>query len=392
MKIGIYVGPAHPGNGGSYTLVRALVEALETCETKHALRILQLAPNDGPLPTSLPTTQISGARSPARRILNRVQDYLGMPDQRDAGVVAQIEALDLHLLWCLTPASLMTRLPYVATVWDLAHRLEPAFPEVSTTGWSWDSREAQYARVLPRATYVVVGGATLGEDVSRAYGVSPSRIRVLPLTCTPPRPPQVPQAASADRRPYLFYPAQFWPHKNHVGLLHALKEVREHHGLDLRLRLTGGDTGNLPHVRAVVEELGLSPHVSFEGFVSSERLAVLYSGALALVFPSFFGPDNLPPLEAMHLGCPVIAANVPGAADQLADAALLVNPRDAGEIATAIAQLAQDPALRATLIARGRDRAARWMPRDYVAGMLRVADEFESERRCWSMTVPYVHS
>ena len=138
--------------------------------------------------------------------------------------------------------------------------------------------------------------------------------------------------------------------------------------------------------------LGLEPHVSFEGFVSDDRLAELYSGAAALVFPSFFGPDNLPPLEAMQLGCPVIAANIPGAADQLGDAALLVNPRDSSDIAAGISRVLRDATLRTTLVDRGLARVGRWTARDYAAGMLRVVDEFETERRCWSPTEPYVHT
>jgi glycosyltransferase involved in cell wall biosynthesis len=43
-----------------------------------------------------------------------------------------------------------------------------------------------------------------------------------------------------------------------------------------------------------------------------------------LRYPSFFGAENLPPLEAFALGCPVIAADMPGAREQLGDAAILV--------------------------------------------------------------------
>src|SRR5207253_1351991 len=42
---------------------------------------------------------------------------------------------------------------------------------------------------------------------------------------------------------FLFYPAQFWAHKNHVNLLHALRLLHDEHSLELRLVLTGSDQG-----------------------------------------------------------------------------------------------------------------------------------------------------
>jgi glycosyltransferase involved in cell wall biosynthesis len=93
----------------------------------------------------------------------------------------------------------------------------------------------------------------------------------------------------------------------------------------------------------------------------------------------------------MQLGCPVIAADVPGVREQLGEAALLVDPRNASDIAAAIARLCGQPNLRESLAARGRELAARRQPKDYAAGIISILDEFETERRCWSSTTEYVH-
>jgi glycosyltransferase involved in cell wall biosynthesis len=238
---------------------------------------------------------------------------------------------------------------------------------------------------------VIIGAAAGRDDIARCYGVSPSRIRVLPLVA-PARDRSAGPPSTLVEPPYLFYPAQFWPHKNHVGLLLALKEARDHHGLDLRLVLTGSDKGNLAYVRETVTRLGLDGHVIFTGFVSDGELASLYANAASLVFPSFFGPDNLPPLEAMQLGCPVIAADVPGVPEQLGDAAVLVDPRSVAGLARAIVRVCSEPGLRDQLIARGAERAAAWRPADYAHAMLRTIDEFETERRCWSYESDYIHT
>jgi len=98
---------------------------------------------------------------------------------------------------------------------------------------------------------------------------------------------------------------------------------------------------------------------------------------------TFFGPENLPPLEAFALGCPVIASNVSGANEQLGDAALLVDPKCPKEIAQAIKNLHDKPNLREDLIYRGSKRASIWTGKDFVRGVFSILDEFEAIRRCW---------
>ena len=87
----------------------------------------------------------------------------------------------------------------------------------------------------------------------------------------------------------------------------------------------GADKGTQKHVMAEAEALGVARRVHTLGFVDRERLVALYQHAEALIYPSLFGPDNLPPLEAMALGCPVIAARVDGADEQIGDAGILVD-------------------------------------------------------------------
>ena len=135
-------------------------------------------------------------------------------------------------------------------------------------------------------------------------------------------------------------------------------------------------------MRNFASQLQPSINVSFLGFVPLEDLVALYRGAFALSYVTFFGPENLPTLEAFALGCPVIASDVSGAREQLGDAALFVDPRNPSEIAAAIKSL-QDDDLRRSLIDKGRARAERWTAKDFVRGVFNAFDEFEPVRRCW---------
>lgn len=102
--------------------------------------------------------------------------------------------------------------------------------------------------------------------------------------------------------------------------------------------------------------LGVDHAVESVGNVTRAELACLYAGAHCLLYPSLFEGFGLPLLEAMRLGCPVVAANESCIPEVAGDAALLVNARDPQAIAEALLQAAT-PAVRADLIERGHVRA-----------------------------------
>jgi glycosyltransferase involved in cell wall biosynthesis len=225
------------------------------------------------------------------------------------------------------------------------------------------------------------------------YGVPSDRIRVIPF---PTPQPAVDAAASIEKvseaelrakhgitGPYLFYPAQFWPHKNHINLLHGLKALRDVHGLDFSMVFTGADHGNAAHVKAEARRLGLEQKVHFVGFVAYDEVAALYRHAFAMTYVTFFGPDNLPPLEAFALGCPVVLSDIPGIERLYEDAVVPVNPRDGRSIADGVKRLVDDPAERERRVAKGKLIAERNSMSNYVAQMQTLFDEFESVRRCW---------
>jgi len=182
---------------------------------------------------------------------------------------------------------------------------------------------------------------------------------------------------------YLFYPAQFWAHKNHVLVLEACKIIRDESGWDIGVVFTGADKGNLNYVREHSDRLGLEKCVKFLGFVEKEDILELYKGAACLVFPTFFGPDNLPPLEAFALGCPVIASDIPGAREQLGDAAILVSPTNERAWAKAILGLRNDE-MRTQIINAGLAFAAKADWDEYGQRLLDSVNEFASVRRAWN--------
>jgi glycosyltransferase involved in cell wall biosynthesis len=136
-------------------------------------------------------------------------------------------------------------------------------------------------------------------------------------------------------------------------------------------------------VQAVAEKLSLSQHVHFLGFVPRHELIALYRGAFALTYVSFFGPENLPPLEAFACECPVIASDVPGSKEQFDDAALTVKSYHPEEIAQAVKKLIDDPDLRKSFIEKGKKRAMHYTSSHYIQDIFKMLNEFEPVRRNW---------
>jgi len=113
-----------------------------------------------------------------------------------------------------------------------------------------------------------------------------------------------------------------------------------------------------PRLQGLVETLQLQNRVRFLAYVPYDHLGDLYRGALALAYPSLWEGFGLPVLEAMACGTPVLTSVGSGTQEVAGDAALLVNPKDTGAIAEALAALASRSSLRADLVRRGLARAA----------------------------------
>jgi glycosyltransferase involved in cell wall biosynthesis len=105
---------------------------------------------------------------------------------------------------------------------------------------------------------------------------------------------------------------------------------------------------------------------------------------LALVMPTYFGPTNLPPLEAVTLGCPVIYSDLPGCREQMRGAALYCDLADVSSLANHLAALIRDAALRERLLKEGRTLAVEIATIDYGERLAPFLEEYEYARRRWA--------
>jgi glycosyltransferase involved in cell wall biosynthesis len=276
---------------------------------------------------------------------------LHRPQERLIGTVDLFHATD-HLL---------PYLPQTATLFSLADLTFISHPQSHTL------LNRSYLRLalpafLRRATAVVTISENSRRDVVSRYPFVAGKCHVIYLGVHDRFQPvrdemrrqQVRARYSLPER-FFLYVGAIEPRKNLPLLLRDFRRV----GLPgVRLVLAGRAGWKRQATTRLAAELGLEEQLVFTGYVADEELPVLYSLAEAFVYPSLYEGFGLPVLEAMACGAPVICSATSSLPEVAGDAAILVNPQDEHDVATALQRLAGDQALRGELRAKGLARVA----------------------------------
>ena len=244
--------------------------------------------------------------------------------------------------------------------------------------WKQERRERIYREHCERAEMVVAMTSWGKRDLIQHYGLPEEKVRVVPWGSVLWEYPE-PSAADLDALrsrlelpgEFLLYPAQTWPHKNHIGLLEALALIRDREGVTIPLVCPGKKNRHFARIDARTRELGLEAGTWFPGFVSTLELRGLYELATALVFPSRFEGWGLPVCEAFSAGLPVASSSATSLPDLVGDAGLLFDPTEPDQIADTVLRLWRDPVLRQTLTEQGRERGAQFSF-DHTARLFRA--------------------
>lgn len=261
------------------------------------------------------------------------------------------------------PGAFRTSRRNLYVVYDLQYVHLPEF----FTAADHAARDRSYRAFCEQATLVMALSGWGRDDLVQQFGLAPARIRVVPMAAPTDAyvaPPAEELAAARARlgisEPYAFFPAQSWPHKNHLAVVRALHLLKRDHALVIPLVLSGRRTAHYDLVEAEARRLNVAGQIRHLGFVAERDLLLLYSQARLLVFPSLFEGWGLPLTEAMKLGVPIAASEATCIPEQLGDAGLLFDPQRPEAIAGSLRRLWTDATLRGELVARGHAQVARF--------------------------------
>lgn len=245
-------------------------------------------------------------------------------------------------------------LPSVSLIVDLLHRDLPAALPIEEVNF----RESGLARTVHVATFVQCNSHHVAGRLALHYGVHPARcFHTYNAVQDRLPPPEAEPPPGTPAGPFFFYPANFWPHKNHETLFVAYRLYALAAGSRAwPLVCTGHPDARMTLLRELATGLGIGDRVNFLGHIPDAAFSALWPRAGAMIFPSLCEGFGMPLLEAMRFGVPIIAADSSALPEVAGDSAVLVDPRDPHALADTLRRVAIRTDLKETLVANGRER------------------------------------
>lgn len=278
--------------------------------------------------------------------------------------------------------SLSTDVKTLLVIHDIAFE---HFPETigKLTRWYLKKYSPQFARKADRIATV---SEFSKQDIMKTYGIASEKIDVVYNGAKENYKPHpaieiksvIEKFGLHDQ--YFIYAGAIQPRKNVTNLLLAFEEFKKKNPGSVRLVIAGRKAWQFEDVMQTHERMQFRDDVIFTGHLSTDDLSKLMSGALAMVYVSKFEGFGIPLIEAMNCGTPVITSNVSSMPEVAGDAALLVNPNSASEIAEAMEKISKDDQLRKTLIVKGNIQKQKFSWDKTAESLWRSAEKILNEK------------
>ncbi len=229
---------------------------------------------------------------------------------------------DIELLFFLSPSSFVRfceKINFVYNIWEVQHRSIPYFPEYSDKKYSqstYELREESYEFAVKRAFKIIVDTEKSAQDIIKNYNCSRDNLfEVQPFVPSLPKYyervkeklnfKEIFSKLNLPNKKILFYPAQFWPHKNHIYLVDSFKNLLKNNIDEYILVFTGRDRGNKEYILKTIEKNNLKNEIIIFDFLKLEEIIALYKYSFALIMTTLVGRSSLPLREAFYFELPV---------------------------------------------------------------------------------------
>ncbi|HEU5101076.1 MAG TPA: glycosyltransferase family 1 protein [Roseiflexaceae bacterium] len=262
-----------------------------------------------------------------------------------------------------------TRARTLVTIHDLSFMVHPECAQPSMVRYLIDA----VPRGLRRADTILADSEATRRDLERLLSIDSARVELVYPGVGQRFRPMAPEEIEPVRRSlglpdrFVLFVSTIEPRKNLVRLLEAFASLEARGwGLDasagcsssgMQLVIAGRRGWMYDDVFDAIERLGLRERVQLLDFVHDKDLPALYNLATAFAYPSIYEGFGFPPLEALACGTPTVTADNSSLPEVVADAAVLVSAEDVGSIASGLARVVADEALRVRLRSAGPERA-----------------------------------
>lgn len=296
-------------------------------------------------------------------VLEKTLHLLGNPVLKLPGSDGTVEATDAEIMHFTHQSAFRTKVPSIYHPWDLQHL---HFPEFFSEQQRL-TRDYRYREFCAQSCMVAVGSNWMRNEIINHFKLEASKVKVIQMA-PPVDAYSIPSedAVEAARRnfsltePFLFYPAQTWAHKNHLGLIRALSHLQQNYDIRPLLVCTGRTNDHFMVIKKILKKLNMTSQVKFLGFISPMEIQCLYRLCRVMVFPSKYEGWGLPVTEALRTGVPIACSRLGILEEQAGNAALYFDPDNPRELAESVYRLWTDAELRRALSKKGRKNSTRF--------------------------------
>ena len=348
MRVGIFLSSRNPQEGGGYTITYDIFKSLfKNIKEKNKKQYIFIIINDfdNSLKKIITKNNFEYVEYNLNKFILKIKNFffskfpilLKIYRKFNLDKFQRLESeLKIDIVWFISAEYFYPIFKkYISTVWDLQHKTHPQFPEVGGIFIRY-YRDTVISSFLKNSYKIITGTNYLKEKIFEFYNIKKSKVVLIPH----PTPTIYLQNVKLykTKKKYFFYPANFWPHKNHLNLIMGFDEFNFKNNYEYKLILVGS-IKNKKYFHKILKlknSLNSNQNIKILNFVSIKKMINLYDNCLALIYASYCGPENLPPLEAFARNKPVICSEYEGSREQLGKAPVFFNPSNPVAIANAI--------------------------------------------------------
>ncbi len=192
--------------------------------------------------------------------------------------------------------------------------------------------------------------------------------------------PENSKRGNSNNSNFFVYVGGYDPRKGIMPMLKTFIELRVQKRIESRLIMTGSPNYFSDELRKLLIQSEKAGFVEQRGYVSDSELVDLYLNARGLIYLSKYEGFGLPPLEAMHVGCPVVTTMGTSLPEVCGDAVLYVDPDVNQQVANAIEALEKSQGLRSLLVEKGIKQARKFSWEKCASIFLSTTEAIEKKR------------
>ena len=265
--------------------------------------------------------------------------------------------VDLIFAPSYSPLLFLSKAKVVFTLHDLQELYFPENFDKRTLFW----RNFIYKKMAKKSSQIITESKFVKEDIVKFLNYNEKKIHVIE---SPPYFDSIYNDIETGenflryfsyRGDYIFFPAQFWKHKNHERVLKAFVKISEDNHY-IKIILTGNKDREYESILSLVKSLGIEKKVIFMHLVPQKFMPFLFENALFTIAPTLHESISIPVFEAFKFGSPVCASGILGIKDQVGDSGLLFDPKSIESIYSCMNKLSKNKRLREDLIVKGKKR------------------------------------